>query len=150
MEVILTKQDASVLWPSLEASDSKPAANWSLPEPPRSSYPTSSKCTVDWNKLEVSDSSLQALLCSTSELDHTSKICGCFDARVCERPCRSSCAALANWSNCLRWHPTGLVIFAHFRLSIAWRSTSYPIPPHHITSVSLLGQPTPAPLPNLT
>mmetsp|Transcript_7628 Transcript_7628/g.22548 ORF Transcript_7628/g.22548 Transcript_7628/m.22548 type:complete len:380 (+) Transcript_7628:370-1509(+) len=53
VELRLKKIDLSVSWPTLEASDSRPAANWSLPEPPRTQYPTSRKNVVDWNKLEA-------------------------------------------------------------------------------------------------
>ncbi len=53
MEFRLKKVDLSVSWPTLEASDSRPAANWALPEPPRTQYPSSHKKAIDWNKLEV-------------------------------------------------------------------------------------------------
>lgn len=52
VEVRLKKVDLSVSWPTLEASDSRPAANWALPELPRT-YPSSRKNTVDWNKMEA-------------------------------------------------------------------------------------------------
>ena len=52
VEIRLKKVDLSVSWPTLEASDSRPAANWALPELPRT-YPSSSKKMVDWNKMEV-------------------------------------------------------------------------------------------------
>lgn len=52
IELRLRKVDLSVSWPTLEASNTRPAANWTLPTEPPKTYPSSHKNVVDWNKLE--------------------------------------------------------------------------------------------------